>query len=398
MLVVVPPGYRSLDQLSDVIATHGVTAVWLTASLFGQFVHSDISNLRCLRRILTGGDIVSTAAVRMAHKKVPWCKIVNGYGPTETTTFACCHNIVATDSPIPIGRPIANTRVYILDAHLEPVPIGVPGELYIGGDGVARGYWRREELTAERFLTDPFVGGRLYRTGDLARYRGDGAIEFLGRRDDQVKIRGFRIEPGEVEAALGEHPDVRAAAVVARSAEDNDKQLIAYVLPTVCRRPAAEELRRFLAQRLPDYMIPAGFVLLDKLPVTPNGKLDRARLPAPTIGRPELDTAYAVPVTELERRIAAIWHRLLARSEVGVNDNFFDLGGHSLLMWRVQRALQEELATPIKLIDMFQFPTILRARPALGPQCALRRAPNARLRCRPRTRAQTTTSPQARRF
>jgi non-ribosomal peptide synthetase component F len=260
---------------------------------------------------------------------------------------------------VPIGRPIANTQVYIVDAHMEPVPIGVPGELYIGGDGVARGYWRRDDLTAERFLADPFVsGGRLYRTGDLARYRGDGAIEFLGRHDDQVKIRGFRIEPGEVEAALGAHPELRAAAVVARAVEGHGNQLVAYVVPAGPRRPAGEELRRFLAQRLPEHMIPAAFVLLDHLPVTPNGKLDRARLPAPTSDRPQLDTAYAAPVTELEQRIVAVWRRLLDRTEVGVNDNFFDLGGHSLLMVRVQRALQEELASPIKLIDMFQFPTI----------------------------------------
>jgi len=358
-LVVVPPGYHSLDRLAEVIATQGVTAAWLTASLFNQFVHGDIGSLRCLRRLLTGGDIVSAASVRVALKKTPWCAVVNGYGPTETTTFACCHNITETDAPVPIGRPIANTRVYILDTLLEPMPIGVPGELYIGGEGVARGYWRREDLTAERFLADPFRhGGRLYRTGDLARYRGDGAIEFLGRRDDQVKIRGFRIEPGEVEAALGEHPDVRAAAVVARPADGDEKQLVAYAVPAGARRPAAEELRGFLAQRLPDYMIPAAFVLLDRLPVTLNGKLDRARLPAPTTDRPQLDTAYAAPATELERRIATIWRRLLDRSEVGVNDNFFDLGAHSLLMVRAQRALQEDLASSIKLVDMFEFPTI----------------------------------------
>jgi acyl-coenzyme A synthetase/AMP-(fatty) acid ligase len=359
-LVVAPPGHRSLDELAEMIATQRVTVAWLTASLFNQFVNSDIGSLRCLRRLITGGDVVSVGPVTMAGKKMPWCVIVNGYGPTETTTFACCHNITAEDAPIPIGRPIANTRVYILDAHLEPMPIGVPGELYIGGDGVARGYWRREDLTGERFVADPFVpGGRLYRTGDLARYRGDGAIEFLGRRDDQVKIRGFRIEPGEVEAALGHHPDLQAVAVVARSVDGDEKQLVAYVVPGGgARRPAAEELRGFLAQRLPDYMIPATFVALDRLPVTLNGKLDRARLPAPSSDRPQLETAFAAPATELERRIAAIWRRLLDRTEVGVNDNFFDLGGHSLLLMRVQRALQEDLVGPIKLVDMFQFPTI----------------------------------------
>ena len=357
-LVVLPPGYRSLERLSEEIAAHGVTTIWLTASLFNQFVLNDIGSLRCLRRVITGGDVVSATAVRTVLKKAPWCTIVNGYGPTETTTFACCHEILASDSPIPIGRPIANTRVYILDAHLEPVPIGIPGELYIGGDGVARGYLNRSELTAERFLANPFAPGRLYRTGDLARYRGDGAIEFLGRCDDQVKIRGFRIEPGEVEVALGEHPDLRAAAVVSGAVEGGEKQLVAYVVPAGERRPAAEELRRFLAQRLPDYMIPAVFMQLDQLPVTPNGKLDRARLPAPTNDRPQLETVYAAPATELERRIVALWLRLLDRSEIGVNDNFFDLGGHSLLMVRVQRALQEELERPVKLVNLFQFPTI----------------------------------------
>jgi non-ribosomal peptide synthetase component F len=224
---------------------------------------------------------------------------------------------------------------------------------------VARGYWRRPELTAKSFLADPFgsPGSRLYRTGDLARYRGDGVIEFLGRRDDQVKIRGFRVEPGEVEAALAAHPDLRMVTVVARATEVGEKQLIAYAVPAA-RRPAVDELRRFLAERLPDYMLPAAFTLIERLPVTPNGKLDRDRLPAPDAARPALAAAYVAPATQLEHRITAIWARLLGRAEVGVNDNFFDLGGHSLLMVRVQRALQEELNEPVKLIDLFQFPTI----------------------------------------
>ena len=350
-----------VEHFAASLEHHGVTVLDVPPAVLELLLQDRrFVALPSLRRVICGGDVLPADLERKFFTSLT-AELYNFYGPTEASIGATlwrCDAGTSDRANVPIGRPIANTRVYILDAHLEPVPIGIPGELYIGGDGVARGYLNRSELTAEHFLANPFAPGRLYRTGDLARYRGDGAIEFLGRCDDQVKIRGFRIEPGEVEVALGEHPDLRAAAVVSGAAEGGEKQLVAYVVPAGERRPAAEELRRFLAQRLPDYMIPAVFMQLDQLPVTPNGKLDRARLPAPTNDRPQLETVYAAPATELERRIVALWLRLLDRREIGVNDNFFDLGGHSLLMVRMQRALQEELERPVKLVNLFQFPTI----------------------------------------
>ncbi|RPH34934.1 amino acid adenylation domain-containing protein, partial [bacterium] len=245
----------------------------------------------------------------------------NLYGPTETTIHSTCCASLNYDGPISIGRPIANTRIYLLDSHLQPVPIGVTGELYIGGDGLARGYLNRPRLTQERFVPDCFraaSGARMYRTGDLARYRPDGNIEFLGRIDHQVKIRGFRIELGEIESTLGQHHSIRHAAVVAREDAPGDKRLVAYVVP----RPgatafAAGELRRFLQQKLPDYMIPAVFIALDAMPLAPAGKGDRHALPAPDRARPQLEKSYATPRTPIEEALAGIWTRVLGLDEIG---------------------------------------------------------------------------------
>ena len=267
--------------------------------------------------------------------------LLNGYGPTETTTFATTYEItsVAEGAPnIPIGRPIANTRVYILDGRGQPVPIGVAGELYIGGAGVARGYLKRPELTAERFLADPFAGepeARMYRTGDLGRWLEDGNIEFLGRNDFQVKIRGFRIELGEIEARLVEHPAVREAVVLVRENTPGDKQLVAYYtdaeVQVAGQEPVdAELLRSYLATTLPDYMVPAAYVRLESLPLTPNGKLDRKALPAPDTDAYS-SRGYEPPQGEVETKLAAIWADVLKLDRMGRHDNFFALGGHSLL-------------------------------------------------------------------
>jgi acyl carrier protein len=270
-------------------------------------------------------------------------------------------DVSALGSSVPIGRPIANTQVYILDAQLQPVPIGVAGELYTGGDGLARGYLNRPELTAERFMPDPFSedpAARLYKIGDLARYRKDGAIEFLGRIDNQVKIRGFRIELGEVESVLGRHPAVEETVVIALEDMPGDKRLVAYVVASHELTPTFSELRSFLKEKLPDYMIPSAFVYLDSLPLTPNGKIDRRALPAPDVVRPDLQEAFVAPRSQSEELVAGIWGNVLGLERIGVHDNFFELGGHSLLATQVVSRIQQEFNVDLKLMDFFKLPTI----------------------------------------
>jgi hypothetical protein len=260
-----------------------------------------------------------------------------------------------------IGRPLANTEAYVLDAGMRPVPVGVAGELWIGGAQVAEGYVRRPELTAERFVPDPFrgeAGARLYKTGDLARWNEDGSIAFLGRRDHQIKLRGYRIELGEIESVLAAHPDVEQAVALARR-NGGETRLLAWVVSR--GEPDAKlplRLRRWLEERLPEPMVPSAFVVLDALPVTPNGKVDRRALPEPDGTRPELESVYAAPSTSLERRIAEIWRSVLGVDRVGLRDNFFDLGGHSLLLVEVHDALRPVAPRPISVVDLFHHPTI----------------------------------------
>jgi hypothetical protein len=256
---------------------------------------------------------------------------------------------------VPIGRPIANTGLYVLAPSLEPVPIGVASELYIGGDGVVRGYHDRPELTRERFIDNPFAPGRLYRTGDLARFRSDGTVEFLGRADHQIKLRGYRIELGEIETLVGSYANVRDAVVVAREDTPGDQRLCAYY--TTSGPIDAERLRDTLRAALPDYMVPSHFIALDALPLTPNGKVDRKALPSPdVVAAPARE--YAAPASDLEEKIAGVWRATLGRDRVGRDDNFFDIGGHSLLVVRVHRMLKEQVSDPIALTDLYRFPTI----------------------------------------
>jgi acyl carrier protein len=260
-----------------------------------------------------------------------------------------------------IGRPVSNTMVYILDQNLQPVPVGVIGELHVGGAGLAREYLNRPELTAEKYIPNPFSeepGERLYRTGDLARYHPDGNIEFLGRIDHQVKIRGFRIEPGEIEVVLAQHPSVVETVVIAREDQLGDKQLVAYVVlnekPTVINN----ELRNFLRQKLPDYMMPSAFVALDLLPLTPSGKVDRKSLPAPDSERPGAEDSYVAPRTPIENVLAGIWCEVLGLKKVGIHDNFFELGGHSLLATQVISRLRKVFEIEIQLRTLFESPTV----------------------------------------
>ncbi len=367
-LALPPAGRTSLDDLARAIDRHGVTSLWLTAGLFHQMVDERLQALRPLRQLLAGGDIVSPDHARRLLAALPGLALIDGYGPTEGTTFTCCHRVTGAEpigSPVPIGRPIANARVFVLDDDLQPVPIGVAGELYAGGDGLARGYLGRPDLTAERFVPDPFGdqtdrtnqtdrsdrGGRLYRTGDLARWLPSGEIELLGRLDGQVKIRGFRVETGEVEAVLARHPAVRQAAVAARG-EVGGKTLAAYLTLTTPLSPPLADLQAFLRERLPEPMIPAAWVVMDELPLTPNGKVDRRVLPAPEMMR-ERGDRRAEPRTPLERDILAVCSEILGVEEIGLADNFFDLGGHSLLATRFLARLGDRLHMEIPLSLVF---------------------------------------------
>jgi acyl carrier protein len=286
----------------------------------------------------------------------------NLYGPTEAAVDVTHWACVPGDARgvVPIGHPVANTRLHVLDAHLAPVPVGIPGELCLAGVQVGRGYLARPELTAERFLPDPLPaepGARMYRTGDRVRRLPGGELEFLGRVDFQVKVRGFRIEPGEIEAVLLRHPGVRECAVVAAELAPGDTRLAAYVAP---REPAPEaaELREWLRGRLPEYMIPASWNLLEALPLTPSGKLDRRALPRPETGRGGAAGDYVAPRTPVEETLAAIWSEVLGVERVGVHDSFFDLGGYSLLAVRVGSRVQEAFGVSLPLHTLFQAPTI----------------------------------------
>lgn len=368
-LVIFPPQTPSLEELAEALSRYGVTTLWLTAALFHQMMENQPETLGQVRQLLAGGDVLSAPHVKRALRALEErCRLINGYGPTENTTFTCCHPMTKASelgASVSIGRPIANTQVYILDGQMQPVPVRVSGELYIGGDGLARGYLNRPDLTAEKFVPDPFneaAGKRLYRTGDMVRYRPDGQIEFVGRIDRQVKVRGYRIELGEVEAALFQHEAIAEAVVMARAdgagEEHTEKRLVAYlVLRSGALKPTVSELRRYIREKLPEYMRPSAYVMLDRLPLTANGKVDRRALPAPATTRPELEEDFQAPNTAAEEVLTAIWSGVLGLDRVGVHDNFFELGGDSILTIQITaRANQAGLQlTPRQL---FQYQTI----------------------------------------
>jgi amino acid adenylation domain-containing protein len=360
-LVVMPPESASLEDLGRTIRDQGVTTLWLTAGLFNLMVEQRLEDLRPIRQFLAGGDVLSSHHVRTVLENFPDCTLINGYGPTENTTFTCCHAMRAGGSvpdSIPIGRPISNTRVYILDEQMHPLQPGEAGELYAAGDGVARGYLNNPEATAEKFVADPFhsgAGGRMYRTGDLARWYEDGTVEFLGRIDNQVKINGHRIEPAEIEAAMRGHGGVKDICVVAHADGNGSKRLVAYYVSTTKACLSVRELRENLASKLPQFMVPALFVAVDSLPLSTNGKVDRAALPVPLS---DIPTPREPSKTRLEQSIADLWKRILQTQFVGLDDNFFDLGGDSLLLLAVHSNLQKMLHVEIPVTDLFKFTTV----------------------------------------
>jgi amino acid adenylation domain-containing protein len=316
------------------------------------------------RAFIIGGEALTTSAIEYWQTHAPSIRLINEYGPTETVVGCSFYDATAQrlqSGLVPIGRPISNTELYVLDRHLEPVPIGVTGELHIGGVGVGRGYFGRPELTSGKFIPHPFKNdpqARLYRTGDLARYLPDGTIQFVGRDDDQVKIRGFRVELAEIEAALLQHSDVHTAAVNVWHDKKENKHLVAYVIRSeTAEGDGTRELRDFLKLKLPQYMIPSAFVWLQELPLTSNGKVDKHRLPPPDTYAPVL-LPQPVAMTGMEDLIAVIWKEVLGVSEIRVDDNFFDIGGHSLLLAQVQQELSQRLDRQIPMIELLQFPTI----------------------------------------
>ncbi len=345
-------------QLAQQIARHGATAMQATPATWRMLLDSGWSGDSRLK-ILCGGEALPRD---LADQLLDRCdSLWNMYGPTETTVWSTVQRI-ERNKPITIGRPIANTRIYILDSRLEPVPIGVPGDLYIGGDGLARGYLNRPDLTAERFLPDPFSdasGARMYMTGDAARYLADGSIDYLGRSDQQVKVRGFRIELGEVEAILAQHPAVQQAVVTAREDLLGEKRLVAYVSVQPDQSPSTGELRAFLKERLPDYMVPSAIVSLASFPLTPNGKVDRRALPEPTlVPSIALEKDFRAPRDRVERELVAIWEQVLNIRPISIRSNFFDLGGHSLLAIRAFAQIDQALGKKLPIATIFQAPTI----------------------------------------
>nr|APD71864.1 non-ribosomal peptide synthetase 5 [Streptomyces sp.] len=355
----------SHGKLGRALAAHRITTMFLTSALFTEVMAERPDSFVGLRNLLVGGDVVDVASARRLLGNRPAARparLLNGYGPTETTTFAVCglvESLPADARSVPIGKPIANTSCYVLDPDLNPVPAGMDGELFIGGPGVARGYVGQPELTEERFPPDPFAqedGARMYRTGDMVRCRADGLLEFLGRLDDQVKIRGYRVEPGEVEAALALHPDIRQLAVVVNETADGWR-LVAHVVPaTPGESPAG--MREFLAAALPEWMIPAAFVVSADLPLTTSGKVDRTALRSVPNVSP--DAGAVPPSTDLERQLAALTSDLLGLASVGVTDDFFALGGHSLLAMRLVSKINDRFAARVSLGDFLYDPTVLR--------------------------------------
>src|SRR5438270_2937861 len=365
LVVARPGGHRESTYLVDLIQAEQISTLHFVPSMLEIFLEErGAGECRNLKRVICSGEALSSELRRKYYRKLE-AGLHNLYGPTEAavdvTSYACGEEDHGT-ATVPIGKPISNLQMYVLDEDMELAPAGGAGELYIGGIGVGRGYLNRPDLTAERFIPNPIArsnsaaGERLYRTGDQARWLGDGNLEFLGRLDQKVKIRGFRIELGEIEAALQEQAEVRQAVVIARDDEPGDKRLVAYVVPA---NPATElkssELREQLTRRLPEYMVPRAIVRMEELPLTPNGKLDRKRLPKP---EQQAATTYQAPRKVEEEILCGIWEQMLKLERVGVGENFFDLGGHSLLATQVISRVREAFAVELPLRVLFEKPTV----------------------------------------
>ncbi|WCN02036.1 non-ribosomal peptide synthetase [Streptomyces sp. M92] len=365
-LVMAPPGRLTLDAVAEAVREHGVTVLWLTAGLFHEMVAHHIGAFAGVRHLVAGGDVIQTGPVARLLAAHPDITFTNGYGPTENTTFTTTWTTTAAawDGPgtIPIGTPVNDTRTVVLGPDLRPVEAGACGELYVSGAGLARGYLGQPGATADRFVPDPFAtepGARMYRTGDLVRLRPDGVCEFVGRVDDQVKILGHRVEPGAVETALHRLPGVSRTAVVARSAADGTKRLVAYVVPEDVPPPHwGERLREQLRETLPAPMIPWAVLVRDTLPLTGNGKIDRGALPMPDLMARGVPDDFVAPRTDVEHRLAGLWEGVLGVEPIGADDDFFDLGGHSLNATELLGAVRAEFGVTIPARVLYLQPTL----------------------------------------
>jgi acyl-coenzyme A synthetase/AMP-(fatty) acid ligase len=356
-VVVAPAGQPDIAGLAETVTRQRVSVLHVTAGLFAAVAAERPGAFAGAREVLTGGDVVAPEAVARVLGACPGIRVRHLYGPTEATlcvTAGLIRDPAAIGDTVPLGAPLDNTRVYVLDGGLRPVPPGVAGELYVAGAGLARGYLGRPGLTAERFVACPFggAGERMYRTGDVARWRGDGSLEFVGRADDQVKVRGFRIEPGEVEAVLAGLPGVTGAVVVARGDRADGKRLIGYITHAGGVDPRV--VREEAARSLPAFMVPAAIVVMDALPLTPNGKLDRAALPDPE----HVPPAAGVPRTPAERLLCGLFADLLGADEVGTGEDFFELGGHSLLVVRLIERIRAAFGITLTIGDVLRHPTV----------------------------------------
>jgi amino acid adenylation domain-containing protein len=364
--VVFPDRVPSISALESFLKGNHIDLLWLTSTLFNTLIDISPEILGSVQHVLTGGEALSVQHIRKAAAALPNTILINGYGPTESTTFTTTFLIPRPlpDSwrSIPIGKPIANTIVYVLNEALEPVPPGAPGELHIGGDGLSRGYLNLDELTNSRFINNPFdrsKSTRLYKTGDLVRYLPDGNIEFIGRRDNQIKLRGFRIELGEIDAQLRKYALITDVATLLHGTSTEDKRLVSYVVLAPGQTELdSSELRKFLTEHLPAYMIPAIFISVDKIPLTANGKADRNALPDPDKHISVTGAIKIQPETPSQRAIASIWERLLSKGNIGLDDNFFDLGGHSLLTIKLIQELEKATNQRLTIADIFENPTI----------------------------------------
>jgi surfactin family lipopeptide synthetase C len=360
--VLYPEKILTPEGLSQIIQEQGVNTLFLTTALFNLIVDTMPQGLSGVKQLMFGGESISVPHLRRALELLLQTEIIHAYGPSECTVFTACYPIpqqlAENVHSVPIGKPIGDRTVYILDENLNRVPIGVLGELYVGGTSVARGYLNQPKLTSERFIINPFITGDiLYKTGDLVRRLSDGNLEFIARIDTQVKIRGFRIELAEIEAVLVQHSDIKQVIAIAREDEPGNKFLVAYLVATN-NSLTPSTLRNFLKAKLPDYMIPAAFVFLDRLPLTPNGKLNRRALPAPDSDQRNIEVDFVAPRTSIEEELATIWTEVLKLKQVGIHDNFFELGGHSLLATQVVSRLREAFTLDFPLRYLFENPTI----------------------------------------
>jgi acyl-coenzyme A synthetase/AMP-(fatty) acid ligase/acyl carrier protein len=379
LVVARPGGHQDPSYLARLIEEQQVTTLHFVPSMLAVFLDEErVKQCRSLRRVVCSGEALSAELARRCLASMPWVELHNLYGPTEAAIDVTYWKCVIDDphASVPIGKGIANTRLYVVDDAMEPVPMGVPGELCLAGVGLARGYWGRGDLTAERFVPDGLSGRsgeRLYRTGDLVRWQADGNLEYLGRNDQQVKIRGFRIELGEIEAALQEHGRVRQAVVIAREDETGDRRLVAYLVPEQEGQEGDKEqgkaglriseLREHLQGKLPEYMVPGAYVQLEKMPLNSNGKIDRKQLPQAEMESTEQD--YVGPRNCTEETLCRLWQEVLRRERVGIHDNFFKIGGHSLMAVQLATRIREGFKLDIPLQRMFELPTIAQLAEAI---------------------------------